>query len=333
MLSGGLNIWLIKTFDWTLIKKSKVACKLLPFFIYTILDFSVAIIVIMTGHKVYAVSSPINASQRKFDRKIPTIIILVALVICFSINSHFLVSHSLLEFHELKLIDNVYYIHLIKVCTHKMWITFYDMYWSYIDATIYSFLPFFLLSIFNTLIILRLVKEKRGSLRLQKPENVSVVSHEKSEIANDRNLKKSTKLLVKKLTVAEYNSKNSLETISVSVKKIRNSSKNNNKRLTITILLINISFCVLTMPIVILQIADQLDANNQMDNRRNRNNTKILEKKVDKSFDENYFNMIKALFELLQYLNHSINFFLYCLCVKTFRNETKLFLLSIFRKK
>ena len=120
LLSGGLNIWLIKTFDWTLIKKSKVACKLLPFFIYTILDFSVAIIVIMTGHKVYAVSSPINASQRKFDRKIPTIIILVALVICFSINSHFLVSHSLLEFHELKLIDNVYYIHLIKVCTHKI---------------------------------------------------------------------------------------------------------------------------------------------------------------------------------------------------------------------
>jgi hypothetical protein len=38
-------------------------------------------------------------------------------------------------------------------------------------------------------------------------------------------------------------------------------------------------------------------------------------------------DLIKCIAELLQYLNHSTNFFLYSLSGKTFRNETKSFIL------
>lgn len=38
-------------------------------------------------------------------------------------------------------------------------------------------------------------------------------------------------------------------------------------------------------------------------------------------------DLIKCIAELLQYLNHSTNFFLYSLSGKTFRNETKAFIL------
>jgi hypothetical protein len=334
LLSGGVNIWLITAFDWTLIKISKVTCKLLPFFIYAMLDFSVLIIVIMTGEKLYAISRPMNALQTKFNRKRSTIITLVAFLFCLAINSHFLFTHSLIEFKIRKSFNNSRNNYSDKVCTYRIWGLFYDNYWSYIDAIIYSFLPFILLSIFNTSIITRLVKEKQKSLKLQQPENVLLITGNK-KCKNDMNLKTSpeNKSLTRKPAIVEYNSRNSIATIILAVENQRKkSTNNNNKRLTMTILFINISFCLLTMPIVILQILNQIDINTQISNLKSRNNTKKFENTEDEILNENYFNMIKALFELLQYINHSINFFLYCLCGKTFRNETKQLLSSIFRK-
>lgn len=50
--------------------------------------------------------------------------------------------------------------------------------------------------------------------------------------------------------------------------------------------------------------------------------------------DENMLatvDLIKSIAELLQYLNHSTNFFLYSLSGKTFRKETKAFIFNILK--
>ena len=44
-MTGGLNQWLVAAFDWSLLDISSIACKIVSFIIYTMLDFSVLIIV------------------------------------------------------------------------------------------------------------------------------------------------------------------------------------------------------------------------------------------------------------------------------------------------
>ena len=87
------------------------------------------------------------------------------------------------------------------------------------------------------------------------------------------------------------------------------SLKRINKRLTLMVLFINISFCILSMPMVILQIV-QLNRD-EVFNKANEN--------VD---------LVLAIAEIFQYLNHTTNFFFYCLSTSNFRNEAKSFFTS-----
>ena len=66
------------------------------------------------------------------------------------------------------------------------------------------------------------------------------------------------------------------------------------------------------MPIVILQIieSNRLDKNKIFSDKKNTKNAYLK-----------HIEILKAIFELLQYLNHSINFVLYCLSAETFREE------------
>jgi hypothetical protein len=78
-----------------------------------------------------------------------------------------------------------------------------------------------------------------------------------------------------------------------------NSTSSYNRKLTIMLMTVSISFCITSMPIVTLQSIEQAGLLEQ---------SKIL-------------SLIKGIFLVLQYLNHSINFFLYAITGKTFRRE------------
>jgi hypothetical protein len=62
-----------------------------------------------------------------------------------------------------------------KICVYVAWIEFYENFWIYIDASIYSFIPFILITLFNVLIISLLNKAdaKSVGLREQKILNES----------------------------------------------------------------------------------------------------------------------------------------------------------------
>ena len=65
------------------------------------------------------------------------------------------------------------------------------------------------------------------------------------------------------------------------------------------------------MPIVILQIVNKKSLRNKQES--------------DEDF-ENLFDLLKSIAEILQYINHSIIFFIYCLSGTSYRNKTKIFL-------
>ena len=54
---------------------------------------------------------------------------------------------------------------ILKIWTYEKWEVFFDKYWIFIDAIIYSFLPFILLTSLNTLIFISI---KKGGKRILK---------------------------------------------------------------------------------------------------------------------------------------------------------------------
>ena len=66
------------------------------------------------------------------------------------------------------------------------------------------------------------------------------------------------------------------------------------------LLVVSITFFITSVPIVTLQ---------------------TIERTFKSNYSLNHFNILKGIFLALQYLNHSINFFLYAVTGKTFRRE------------
>ena len=93
----------------------------------------------------------------------------------------------------------------------------------------------------------------------------------------------------------------------------------------------NICFCLLSMPMSILQIIYYSYANNFAKSVEIDSAKKSSPK--EKNFPENILDIIDllhAIAELLLFLNHSCNFFLYSLSGKTFRNQIKNFITNKF---
>ena len=321
-MSGGLNLWFESALSWKITELSTITCKTLPFFTYTMLDFSVAIIVIMTGKKLYAILFPIKARKLNLNRS-EFITAFSALFICSLINCHFLISLTLIE------VENTSQLNSSSsfICTNDKWNDFYEKYWIYIDATVYSFLPFALIATSNITIILCLIKERRTRLILQSLKMKKLKKSQQSNLSNKTiglrrpKFKKFITSFSRNRRMAIYeNSEN--ENISKIALYSRKRFLDNHSSLTIMLFLINISFSILTMPIVILQIVNELKINYTIE---------LEGINIASEEKEDVFKLMKAIFQFLQFLNHSVNFFLYCVSGSTFRKEVKILFYSCYK--
>lgn len=108
----------------------------------------------------------------------------------------------------------------------------------------------------------------------------------------------------------------------------KRASKITSTRLIVMLITINVSFCVLSMPMSILQIVYYSYANEfalidkQTAAQAEHDRETLLE----------LIDLFHAVAELLQFINHGLNFILYSLSGKTFRNESKLFVCNEFKK-
>jgi hypothetical protein len=321
LLSGGLNLWLLAAFNWSFIQLSSALCKISTFFISSMLDFSVALIVIMTAERLYAVVYPFEARKSLLNKNKKIMVISLAFVFCQIVNIHFLFSHSLIKTSfENMTINNGNFSEKLHTSSHKfcsfmIWNAFYSNYWIYINSVVYSFLPFMLLTGFNVSIFFCIKKAKEQRVTLSQPvvkySNSSKMP--KKETVIDDYISQS----IRRLAVIHANT--SCAAIVIKLDHTGESKVNTERNILASMFLNNICFCLFTTPIVILQIINENTIKNQLVSKTEHYN--------------NVFDLLKSIAEVLQYLNHSINFFLYCLCGTTYRAETKRLISNIFNQR
>lgn len=269
---------------------SLVSCRIHSFLTYFFLQFSSVMICLLNVDRVLGVVRTLQTN--KFCKaKTAKFLVLVMVVFLSLVNSHFLINmgnftdnidnledgNSHLELHHLTVrffwfllnfFGDLIYFKLIKViqkCCHKESdnsISFWDVFF-YIDTIIYCILPFIIMATCNSLIIGKIVRSRI----------------------------RSKQVIIRRV-------KNSMKTKMIENKP--NTMLGTEKRLSITLISISISFFIFTFPVFLIE---------------------NLERHKLVNTSETYWKVSKALTYMLMYLNHIINFFFYCLLGPGFRKE------------
>lgn len=245
LLTGCLRRWILEVFEVDLLNVNTVACHSVNFLQYLSFDIATWILVAMTIDRVVVVTNPLKA-YRYSTRARAAASIVILIVLFVGLNSHFFFTTE----HNER-----------NICTAaEQYREFYVAIWSWIDAVVYSFLPFTLLLLLNIIIIVSIMK------------------------ANGRKRKMSSQFQNRRKSEQSHTLKTS--------------------RLTAMLLSITFAFILLTAPSMIVHI--------------------IREQAIfDQSQPSNVAKYIltRQVLRLTLYLNHSINFFLYCVAGTKFRRE------------
>ena len=183
MLSDGLNVWLSKGFDISILQASVPLCKMFKFFNNILRQLSIITILMMSLEKLFAVLNPIQTRQQATRRRVLKKFVL-AFLICLTLNSHNLFTYSLVALND-KSIENKT-INSLSVCMNNKWSSF-NYVISVIDFVTFSIFPSIFLIISNMLIARVLVRETkiRSKLNSSKPSIarfVVIKSKIKSEV-------------------------------------------------------------------------------------------------------------------------------------------------------
>ncbi|XP_050396627.2 FMRFamide receptor-like [Patella vulgata] len=244
---GLLRLWVGELSNFDIRDQADWLCKCIITLGYVWSDFSVWLIVAVTLERYIVVAYPLKAQRLCSVQKAKKTIF--ALLITFvAINMHFFWTvglHQSVNGGEMKCDSSPDHAYLVNVV------------WPWIDALLYSFVPFVLILIFNILIIFRIFRATTGREYLQNRG-----------------------------------------------KNIRRFNLEGNSRLTIMLLTVSFTFLVTTLPMNIGIIGSFFW------NKRSHNVAEMSK-----------LRLFVTVAELLMYLNHSINFFLYCATGQKFRNE------------
>ena len=248
MVTGCLRRWALEAFEEDLLNVSAAACSTINFIQYWSFDVAVWILVVMTIDRTIVVTSPLKAYVHTTRRR-AVIALVSVMVICALINIHFFFTTE--------------YWPEMRLCTGKEdYYEFYSAVWTWVDATVYSFLPFVLLLAMNIIIIVFLSKAN------VKKQNMTNIFKDKRK-QEQKNAIKSRKLSIMLLSVTS-------------------------------------AFILLTGPAVMTHILRE-----ERENFFNQENPTDIARYI----------LVRQIMRVLLYMNHSINFLLYCVTGSKFRNE------------
>ncbi|XP_045203461.1 probable G-protein coupled receptor 139 [Mercenaria mercenaria] len=255
---GLLRMW-VGQFSVDAQHTSNSMCKLVSFLGYVSSDTSVWLIVAVTIERFIAVKFPLRAPRMCNVHRARLVIILIVTIIC-CINMHIIwtVELQYTSNNNTKCDASMEHQVLVK-----------DV-WPWVDAAIYSFVPFYVISILNSLIVRQVLFARRRRSQMQHIELTS-----------------------------KYNS-------FVNKSQLRKSNESN-KKLTIMLLAVSFTFLLTTLPMNLLQIVSAFFGSVADDAKRYAQMT-----------------LGRTIVELLMYVNHSINFFLYCATGRKFRRQVKI---------
>lgn len=153
LLLGLSVMWLyLVNRKWSLVLQSTYGCKLLSLLFYTVSDTSVWLVCMMSADRCIAVTRPLHASSICTVRRAR--ISVCVLVLCMLlINIHFLFTH---------------YLSAENDCTsHERYQFFIRQLWPWIDAAVYSVIPFIFLLTINLIIVRSLFQARRSRTHLR----------------------------------------------------------------------------------------------------------------------------------------------------------------------
>ncbi|XP_053405382.1 CX3C chemokine receptor 1-like [Mercenaria mercenaria] len=241
-----LRQWLALLQGTDALTLSSAACKIFNFFSYAFFDVSVWLLVLMTVERFLVVQFPLQSLKISSIAR-ARIAVLVLIIIMVLVNAHFFWTVYLDERQRCNYLEDFEHFH--------------DNIWPWIDATVYSFLPFLLLLIFNVLIIIihrRSINLRRTTLQIGKPRT-------------------------------------------------RRSNQGTQLRLTAMLLIVTFTFLFLSAPNVILICI--------------RNKYFDFSLQVDDFRDIAVFRLVSTVTMFCLYVNHAVNFLLYCISGQMFRRE------------
>ena len=153
LLLGLSVMWLyLVNRKWSLLLQSTYGCKVLSLLFYTVSDTSVWLVCMMSADRCIAVTRPLHASSICTVRRAR--ISVGVLVLCMLlINVHFLFTHYLSEEND---------------CTpHERYDFFIRQLWPWVDAAVYSAIPFIFLLTINLIIVRSLFQARRSRTHLR----------------------------------------------------------------------------------------------------------------------------------------------------------------------
>ena len=168
--------------------------------------------------------------------------------------------------------------------------------WPYLDACIYSFVPFVVITVLNSFIVKNITKamKRRNILNKHAPSVVNTHSNNSANQAGQSKVKKADFMLIEpNKTAAEASASRNMK------------NHESSMRLSCMLITISISFLCMTMPVNVLLIVHSISGHH------------LNEQNWSKK------SLALSITETLMYLNHSTNFFLYCATGKKFRKELK----------
>ncbi|CAF1188319.1 unnamed protein product [Rotaria sp. Silwood1] len=179
LLLGLTVMWLyLLNRKWSLLLQSTYGCKILSVLFYTVSDTSVWLVCMMSADRCIAVTRPLHASSICTVRRARISVCILVLCILI-INIHFLFTHYLSSDNE---------------CTsHEYYDFFIQRIWPWIDAAVYSALPFILLLTINLIIVFSLFHARRSTSNLRIYQ--SHRNRNKSKLSTSMSRKLTTMLL------------------------------------------------------------------------------------------------------------------------------------------
>ena len=251
---GLLRLWLGELTGEDVRNTTDWACKVISFFGYALSDFSAWLIIAVTVERWLAVCLPLRAT-RFCTREKAVRVVIALFVILLLINCHF--------FWTVHIVHIPHGEDFIPHCeAADQFRTLIDGVWPWMDAFIYSFLPFVTILLLNTLIIRKVLRAKHNRRVLQFCGRGKTLEVQQPFSATDSG------------------------------------------RTTIMLLTVSFSFLVTTLPMNVTLIATRFLAPNIQD----------LGVMV-------VYRLVRTIMELLMYVNHSINFYLYCAAGRKFRDQ------------
>ncbi|KAH3814503.1 hypothetical protein DPMN_143005 [Dreissena polymorpha] len=300
LYTGLLRYWIHSAFKIDVRNLSNGACKVHTFLVYLWLDFTVWVLVSVTVDRCISVSLPFRV-KRLCTIQRSRIVVTIIWGIMFIKNMHFFWTLSLVETWKYSCGGSspaeIHFLHFV---------------WPWLDMATFCIIPFTIMIVCNIKIIYKMVKAQR---KLH-AHNKSFQNENATEHMNDfqRQISYSPNCLSAQHPSPQNTSTSRRERpICRNVTTSSTPGTSKISSLTAMLLAVNTVFLITTLPVQVLLIGEEYWFPNR-----------------DISAEQiAWYSFWWALVNMLQYLNNSIHFVLYCLTGPRFRHELR----GIFRRK